>query len=425
MHKQSKIYQWVENLANQGTWESEGRFTLDRDKAWEKLSTYQLPFEHAWVLKLVQAAVLAACESLQVKLTGSESSFRFVGQSRWTQDLVTAALFSADSAQDMALVPLAAAVRYLARSADKLLALRYPDGTTQVWDGEAFHSETSPYPVDCFELTVFSARKSGSFWSLGASGLIDAAMIGKVLSNLAYPCPIPITLDGRPINGFSNDPNGGATSHTAPVALLPVNPTLHLPEFRFLRDRDWRPEKDELSARLDGELMTVFGEAMVCGALACFTANIQETVESPGFCAQPSYLKWVKDGVIIRAEKLESRGSIGLTLLISAEGLRTDLSGLNLSLSNLYEERKRHARARIREKLFALADKDTGRRLTLGMKGTPQKVALLTFTGLSLVNPLFLGLAGVAAAQYASDKLRLKRREFQLQDDFERLCTEF
>ncbi|HIB66471.1 MAG TPA: hypothetical protein EYO33_15500 [Phycisphaerales bacterium] len=93
MHKQSKIYQWVENLANQGTWESEGRFTLDRDKAWEKLSTYQLPFEHAWVLKLVQAAVLAACESLQVKLTGSESSFRFVGQSRWTQDLVTAALF--------------------------------------------------------------------------------------------------------------------------------------------------------------------------------------------------------------------------------------------------------------------------------------------------------------------------------------------
>ncbi|HIB66473.1 MAG TPA: hypothetical protein EYO33_15510 [Phycisphaerales bacterium] len=114
-----------------------------------------------------------------------------------------------------------------------------------------------------------------------------------------------------------------------------------------------------------------------------------------------------------------------MTLLISAEGLRTDLSGLNLSLSNLYEERKRHARARIREKLFALADKDTGRRLTLGMKGTPQKVALLTFTGLSLVNPLFLGLAGVAAAQYASDKLRLKRREFQLQDDFERLCTEF
>ena len=90
---------------------------IDEDgRMLEKLSTYQLPFEHAWVLKLVQAAVLAACESLQVKLTGSENSFRFVGQSRWTQDLVTAALFSADSAQDMALVPLAAAVRNRGRS---------------------------------------------------------------------------------------------------------------------------------------------------------------------------------------------------------------------------------------------------------------------------------------------------------------------
>ena len=425
MHKQSKIYQWVENLANEGTWESEGRFTLDKDKAWDKLSTYQLPFEQAWVLKLVQAAVLAACESLQVRLTGSESSFRFVGQSRWTEESVTRALFSADSAQDLALVPLAAAVRYLARSADKLLALHYPDGTTQVWDGEAFHTETSPYPVEAFELTVFSARKSGRFWSLGASGLDDLAMIGKVLSNLAYPSPIPINLDGRLINGFSNDAQGGSTSHTAPIALLPVNPTLHLPEFRFLRDRDWRPEKDELSARLDGELMAVYGEPLVCGALACFTANVHETVEAPSFSSQPSYIKWVKDGVIIRAEKVEARGSIGLTLLISAEGLRTDLSGLNLSLSNLYEERKRRARARIREKLYVLADKDAGRRLTLGKKGTPQKVALLTFTGLGLVNPLFLGLAGVAAAQYASDKLRVKRREFQLQDDFERLCTEF
>lgn len=422
MRKESELFQWVENLANDGTWESEGRFTLEKDKAWAKLSTYQLPFAQAWVLKLVQAAVLSSTSELRIKQSGSETTFRFVDQTRWNEEDVTQALFSTGSVVDQGLVPLAVAVRYLARSAEKLLSLHYPDGTTQVWDGQAFHTEASPYPTEDFEISIFSAQKQGRRWSLlsgGAAG--ESAIVGKVLSNLAYVSPIPITVDGRRINGFANDPDAGASSATAPFALMPLKADLHLPEFRFLRDRDWRPESDEVSLRIEN-LDGLLGESLSCGLLVCLTASVKEQQDAPLFEHQPSFIKWIRDGVIVRAERLPPKGAIGVTLLVSAEGLRTDLSGLNLAQDQTFGVRKKQAMKRARIRLLELADKNVHQSLKINLRGNRHKAAMLTFAGLGLVKPLFLGLAGIAAAQYASDKLRVRRREFQLQDDLIRLC---
>lgn len=426
MRKESELFQWVENLANEGTWESEGRFTLERDKAWEKLSSYQLPFPEAWILKLVQAAVLSAALELRVRQTGSDTTFQFMGQDRWTEESVTQALFSEGACPDQGLPPLAAAVRHLARGGENLLALHYPDGSSQVWDGQAFHTEASPYPVKQFELTVFSARKRGLQWLVQPGNAADAsAGVGKVLSGLAYTSPIPIYVDGRMINGFSSDPHAGSTSITAPIALIPVKPTLHLPEFRFLRDKDWKPEKDELSLTVEGQVEGIRGDTLSCGALVCLTACVKDTTEQLGFAFQPNYIKWIRDGVLVNAERMVPLGAIGATILLSAEGFRTDLSGLNISLDETYNRRKKEAILRVRSKFRELADLKVDESLRIAMKGGPHKAALVTFAGLALVKPLFLGLAGVAAAQYASDRLRVKRREFQLQEQFRLLCEKF
>jgi hypothetical protein len=426
LRKESELFQWVENLANEGSWESEGRFTLDKDKAWDKLSAYQLPFEQAWVLKLVQAAVTSGIPELRVKQSGSETTFQFVGQTSWNEEAVTRELFSTSSVVDQGLRHLAIAVRYLAKTAEKLLALHYPDGTTQVWDGQSFHTESSPYPTEHFELTIFSAQKQGLRWLvLPVLGAGETAGLGKVLSSLAYTSPIPITVDGRRINGFSSDIDAGATSTTAPFALLPLKPDLQLPEFRFLRDRNWRPGVDEVSLRASGNMEELRGEYLTCGVLACLTACVREVQDPPRFASQPSFVKWIKDGVIVKVDVLPPIGAVGVTILLSAEGLRSDLSGLNLAINQTLNSREKHARKRVRAKLHELLDQDAPGTVRIDLKGRQHKVAMLALAGLGVIKPLFLGFAGVAAAQYASDRLRVRRREFQIQDDFSTFCRNF
>lgn len=426
LRKESELFQWVGSLANEGTWESEGRFTLEKDKAWAKLSAYQLPFPEAWVLKLVQAAVTSAIPELRVKQRGSETTFHFVGQTSWNEERLTEALFSTDSVIDQSLVPLAVAIRYLAAGAERLLALHYPDGSTQVWDGEAFHTETSPYPTEHFALTVFSAKKDGLRWlSPPALAAGESASVGKVLANFAYPSPLPILVDGRRINGFSSDPDGGASSTTAPFALLPFKAELQLPEFRFWRDWEWKPELEEISLEVGGELEELRGESLSCGMLACLTACIKEVPDPPRFDSQPNFIKWVRDGVVVRAEPIKALGAVGITVLISAEGLRTDLSGLSLAEDHMMVARRKQAKSRVRAKLYELLDKDTHVGVSIRMKGRVHKAAMVALAGLGLIQPIFLGMAGVAAAQYASDKLRVRQREFQVQDDFVRLCKKF
>jgi hypothetical protein len=422
LSEESELFQWVESLTNEGTWQSEGRFTLDKDKAWSKLGTHQLPFAEAWALKLVQAAVLSVASELRVNQTGSETTFQFVGQKRWKEESVTQALFSSGSVIDQGLIPLAAAVRHIARSAERLFALHYPDGTTQIWNGEAFHSEPSPHPTQHFELTVFSAKKHGLKWSLIPSA-DELAGLRLVLSSIAYPSPIPITLNGRTINGFSKDPHAGASTATAPIALLPLKPDTHLPEFRFLRDKEWDPSSQEVQVQLKGEVEPLRGDPLSCGALACLTASTRELSNPPRFAPQACHLKFIRDGVLVHAERIAPKGSIGVTILVSAEGLRTDLGGLALDQDYNYHLRKKQARNRVRAELRKLAD--IGQTLKVSLKGGSHKAAMLGLTGLGFVNPLFLGLAGIAAAQFASDKLRVRRREFQLADDFRHLCREF
>ncbi|MFA5507494.1 MAG: hypothetical protein WC423_18840 [Vulcanimicrobiota bacterium] len=426
MRKESELFQWVESLANEGTWQSEGRFTLDQDKAWEKLSSYQLPFPEAWILKLVQAAVLSACNELRVRQTGSETTFRFVGKEQWTETAVTQAMFSSGDCADQGLLALAAAVRYLAGRARKLLALHYPGGQTQVWDGQALRVEDSPYPVEQFELTIFAAEKRGLRWLLQAGvGADESARVGHVLSSLAYPSPIPILVDGRRINGFSSDPHAGSSSATAPIALIPLKPSVLLPEFRFIRDKDWKPEKDEISLTVEGELEALQGDVLRCGALVCLTACVTDRSEQQGFAPQPSYLKWIRDGVVVSAEQIPAIGTVGATILLSAEGLRTDLSGLTISQDQSYNRRRKDAMQRVRVKLLELARENVEKALRIGLRGRVQKAAIVTFTSLAFFQPVFLGMAGIAAAQYASERLRVKRREFQLRADFRMLCENF
>ena len=69
----------IGELRREGRVDSRGEFTLDRDKAREKLRRYQLASLQAYVTELVQAAVLRGATRIEVEIEDDAvSAFRQV-----------------------------------------------------------------------------------------------------------------------------------------------------------------------------------------------------------------------------------------------------------------------------------------------------------------------------------------------------------
>ena len=79
MPRLSDLERYLQNEISQGCKDSSGEFTLCGEKAVEKLAAFQLPGEHTWVLKFVQAAVVSGCRHLGVFQTYRETAFHFLG----------------------------------------------------------------------------------------------------------------------------------------------------------------------------------------------------------------------------------------------------------------------------------------------------------------------------------------------------------
>ena len=79
---------------DEGELDSSGEFTMDRDKALAKLSQFQLPGDHHWALKLVQAVVAGGALALEIRLTLTGSQFSF--DDLWTLDELEAAFYDTD-----------------------------------------------------------------------------------------------------------------------------------------------------------------------------------------------------------------------------------------------------------------------------------------------------------------------------------------
>ena len=71
----------ISDLRNEGEVVSEGRFTLDRDKAREKMRQFQLADPRAYVLELVQAAVLKGAAEIAFDID-ADDSFSLYEQTR-------------------------------------------------------------------------------------------------------------------------------------------------------------------------------------------------------------------------------------------------------------------------------------------------------------------------------------------------------
>ncbi len=97
MGSRQRLESFLERAREAGEFDSEGHFTLNRHKAAGKLAAFLLPRGGYWLLKLVQAAVLARADSLEINegqhaLTVRMKASRKAEHRDFTQSLLNADL---------------------------------------------------------------------------------------------------------------------------------------------------------------------------------------------------------------------------------------------------------------------------------------------------------------------------------------------
>jgi len=203
------IEEFLAQLA-QGQKDSQGRFTLGREQAAEKLRRFQLADPNHYVLNVVAAATASGAERLDVRVDADDCEMTLVGGRRPGEldDLLTSLLNSEQPAEELYL-------RELARAVYGSLGLRPTRVTVTTWDGQS-GSELSLRGER--QATRALARPP---WKPAAAGLrlhvreeFSSQVLGRFLGRLTGAgtpagdllqarcrySPLPVTLNGNALN---------------------------------------------------------------------------------------------------------------------------------------------------------------------------------------------------------------------------------
>ena len=339
MQKSSEFIDWLKQQESEGKIESESRFTISQDKAWDKLAAFQLPFPEAWVIKLVQAGVAHPQAGINVQQTREETSFLFINVPDWTRGSVEQAVHSPRPDDRRDLAHLAVALRALFQIQDQPFSIRYPDGQHVGWNGNEFldlqGNETLP-KVESLVVRVahFPVGESRSIFNLGNSDAAQKrASISLALTEHCHYSPQTVTLDRRPLNGYLFDSVFGMTDKSSPLAAfqIPAHPalqTLELEASDQLFTTDFGTHQVSLATAIQENSLTEQGSG-VCLISLFFRKRL---VRSDIGVIEPVYRRsqfiWIADGVVVQREPMPIKTAIGVGIALSADGLETDLTGL-------------------------------------------------------------------------------------------------
>ncbi len=441
METPTELEKYLRGQTVEGHKESEGAFSISKEKALAKLSEFQLPFGGAWTLKVVQAAVATGiCRGIKVTLGRNHQSFTLAGVTKWTIDSVEAALLDPDSSGDRALDHLVAAMRSVGFSEKRGFWLALPEQhDALLWDGQTLSRSRPDQPVHdtVFVVTVKSKDDDGGYFGLSnlLGGTPRNAEASNVLSRLAYTCPVPLQLDGRRIDSLELNPTHGwgKTSQLLTLGFCDGDlPPLGIPRQTGQRisvghriyenlakaTESWRepPEIGDqcsLAYMVSAHLERVkSGKAYVWEERECF-----------------SHCNWVADGVIVQAEQVKGEASFcSVGWLVSADGLPTDLTSLYLKSSTEKDRRFHLSRSLLAEELKRLKELDFSSIAEIESQHakTGGMVSLVLGAGLVFASPvhgiLFLGFG---ALSYFSGGSAGKARQRSLQKGLKELRYAF
>ena len=353
-----RLDEFLQEQSSEGERESQGVFTIDAELAWERMSAQSQPFSTAWVLKLVQAAGREGCASLQVTQQSHATTFTFVGAG-WSWEAVGAALMTVAEGGQTSLDHLATGLRWLAKGVQHPFQLLLADGHRVAWDGSAFSAERLEESAGtCPSLSVEHCtveQKASWIGKLTRPGIDFAASVATSLQFRASTSMVPLKLDGRWVNGVPRDCRYALGNGARPLMLISSPPTSELPPFAAPLTHEWSEASSDVpQVELTG-VSRARGSSQVHGVVVLLTAFLERRELARGISAmrvkrvrhvpqnRSSHLLWVLDGVVICEEELRLDTPVGFLMVVSADGLRTDLSGFGVIQDEAHSRRRSEA----------------------------------------------------------------------------------
>lgn len=366
---QPEILEFLEGQSSEGTYQSTGTFTIDTKLAARKLAAFQLPSLESWVLVLVQAAHRGGASKVVLAPLPRQTTVTIFGGAPWSWDELRAVL-EGESTTRPDLFSLAVAVRALTGQ-DGLRGFRViaPDLSAAVWREQRFRLDGAPAQERMFtgklldKRAVFEVHHTGKFRQVNAffraffeqrgDAREEQAALLTALTRDCLASAVPLWCDGRRIAGLHLGAPPPAHHHRRPLALLALEDG-RIPPANFSAAMEWKASSiDEMDVSIPGWQSP---SPRPCAALVMVSATfIKERSKAVELGPGTSQLLWVQDGVVVHRERIAVQGTLGVTVVASAAGLKTDLSGLVLIQGRELDERRKWVQEKVRAGLTELA----------------------------------------------------------------------
>lgn len=328
----SDFQQAVQQYRAEGRYVSSGQFSLDRQWAKQKLSAYLLPRPDAWVLKVLQFLDLQTASYCQVQISARKitivSEFKELIQSdAFASSLANEIAVSEQKTEELKLALWSAAI-----SCGAPFLLRFPGAASRLrWDGQTLRIESAE-PQGQFELILDHPPTR-------PPAEVRAGLAYELAAH-AFAYPRPITLDARRLDALQLNPDHGCFPGKYPLQLRFLccdGPPLGIPAYTlegYSRPLEHNLSLNDIHKFLVSKFELIRPVAPFQGVLY-LTAHLKRRWTTQGFTwssmAAQSQISWIKSGVVIEKEPLPWKPrSISVNLLLSADDLRTDLSGFQL-----------------------------------------------------------------------------------------------
>lgn len=319
----------------------QGSFTVSHSKAISKMAKFSLPREHAWVLKLVQAACGWDCAGLTLTQTRSQSTFSLSfkpGSELPTNKELVSALHRGSLESSEPIDSLATALRVLVEKCNLSFMLSI-QGSEAIYAGVFFT-----------ELGDQSRVKWRAKWAAGITLCVHhiahndpnrlllhyipirrhgLPMLAE-LDSFAYTSSVGITVDGRRIDGALASAAMSWGKLCKPLLFYGLNwPGLGKEQLALsegFADMRFSVRTHPRKARRTRLGLKFFAAFFLLGIKL-----MSSRPEDPEPANQRSYIHWVRGGVIVHSELVTGHtAQLFLHAYASAEGLTTDLTGFQL-----------------------------------------------------------------------------------------------
>ena len=416
---------FLQSEAAKGVHDSEGTFTIDRSRALSKRREWTLPSEHHWLLKIIQAAVAADSEWIRVELHLRDVAIKFRAREEWSKEQLNSGLLGEHTATSRSLEHLQAAL--VDRQREETAFQFHPAGSNMAlfWDGSALGERKLEEAQD-FHQVVVSFLKAGGSDAKRNLDLTDLCL-GK-----AYPCPIPIHLDGFRFDSLwrvSADRNRSNFSLPLKVHYAPCESGNFLPplgtdgniiagQLQVLEPR-LQTITETRAGATETQRRALRGASVLCLALEkVLIENHPDKIWGWKERGLYGLAVFVSDGVIVQEDRL----SLGFfpvhgRCYLSADSMPTDLSGFAL-LDSTELQAKRQLASQLLTEAFAGPQE---------LEFSPPELGVPSWLGGFLDRLHILGqlLTGKAQYQKVSSSRERRALEFQLGEFQQELRRQF